>query len=298
MLPILLLLLLTVPAIANSLKEAPFLPMVGDSGPACPSSTQGVNDDEFAFSIFGDAVQVFLTNPHSDGRQLGDLRVGAEDIQYASGDHAGDVNATMLTTSLDLPEPGDEVRLVTLAFRFGDGADQIVVQGATSFLGAEPTIDRNQSTIRPITGGSGRFSGAGGWSETIHLGDGTWKNTFHLLMPERDHEDEEEDDPDAMSIGDELKIKLPSNPSTGFSWAIVSPTDDTVLTLVSTEYIGSGSGLIGAPGTEVFRFQTTGVGSVTILLHYTRPWETNSPPADTYTQCVTVDEEDDDEDDD
>ncbi|HIF99381.1 MAG TPA: hypothetical protein EYQ54_20560 [Myxococcales bacterium] len=117
-----------------------------------------MNEDEFVFSIFGDAVQVFLTNPHSDGRQLGDLRVGAADIQLASGDHAGDVNATMLTTSLDVPEPDDEVRLVTLAFRFRDGGDQIVVQGVTSFLGAEPTIDRNQSTIRPVIGGSGRNS--------------------------------------------------------------------------------------------------------------------------------------------
>ena len=151
------------------------------------ASGRSGDDDEFVFSVYFGAGHLFLVNPDSDGRQLGDLRVGAIDTEFASGDHAGDLNATMVTTSVDVPELGDEVRMVTLAFRFREGRDQIVVEGATSFVGAEPTIDLNQSTIRPITGGSGKFAGAGGWSETIHLADGTWKNTFHLLIPERKH---------------------------------------------------------------------------------------------------------------
>jgi len=187
---------LTAPAVAQA-EATSFLPMVGIERPAFVMMGDPVDSENyFVFSIVAERAQVVLTNPHSDGRQLGDLRVGTVDFRFVSGAHAGDVTATLLTTGLDSPEPGDEVRMVTLAFRFGNGVDQIVVQGATTFFGAEPTIGRDQSTIRPITGGSGRFAGAGGWSETVHLEDGTWENIFHVILPERDEDEDDDDDSD------------------------------------------------------------------------------------------------------
>ena len=96
-------------------------------------------------------------------------------------------------------------------------------------------------------------------------------------------------DPSAMRIGEELEIALESNPSTGYSWAVQSPTDDAVLELVSTDFIepDAPDGMAGVPGTEVFSFRATGVGSVTVLLHYVRSWEPDAP-ADTHSQDVTV----------
>ena len=99
------------------------------------------------------------------------------------------------------------------------------------------------------------------------------------------------DDSDAIRVGDELVIELPSNPSTGFGWEVQTPSadDESVLELASSEYIPdeAAGGMSGSGGTEVFRFRATGVGSTTVLLHYVRPWE-SEPPTDTHSQEVTV----------
>lgn len=38
----------------------------------------------------------------------------------------------------------------------------------------------SSSAVRVIAGGSGRFAGARGWVESIHLDDGSWQHVFHI----------------------------------------------------------------------------------------------------------------------
>jgi hypothetical protein len=67
-----------------------------------------------------------------------------------------------------------------LSFVFGSDANQIVVGGQAVYEISQPTLGIGVVTIRPLIGGSGKYSGARGYLETTHLVDNTWKHVFHL----------------------------------------------------------------------------------------------------------------------
>ena len=71
-----------------------------------------------------------------------------------------------------------------------------------------------------------------------------------------------------------ILIALESNPTTGYSWE--AKYDETMLELVEETYeLGeyAQQGLIGAGGTELFRFRPLKSGDVEITMVYKRPWE-------------------------
>ena len=98
-----------------------------------------------------------------------------------------------------------------------------------------------------------------------------------------------DDDGDALRVGDELIIELPSNASTGYAWDLREPADSAIVDLESVTYVmdDAPDGMSGVGGTEVFRFRATGVGTTTIRLEYVQSWEPDDS-ADTHTQEVTV----------
>lgn len=72
-----------------------------------------------------------------------------------------------------------------------------------------------------------------------------------------------------------ILIALDSNPTTGYSWE--ASYDETRLELVEETYeLGeyAEQGLIGAGGTELFRFKALKSGEAQITMEYKRPWET------------------------
>ena len=72
-----------------------------------------------------------------------------------------------------------------------------------------------------------------------------------------------------------ILIALESNPTTGYSWQ--ASYDETMLQLVEETYeLGefAKQGLIGAGGTELFRFKALKKGELEITMVYKRPWET------------------------
>ena len=74
-----------------------------------------------------------------------------------------------------------------------------------------------------------------------------------------------------------ILIALESNPTTGYSWE--ASYDETMLELVEETYeLGeyAKQGLIGAGGTELFRFKALKSGEVKITMDYKRPWEQES----------------------
>ena len=144
------------------------------------------------FSVTHAAVTTDLVTPGSDGHRLGDVRVNVATPTYdEQGELAGRYDAMLITTSIDLPSQGDEVRMVQLNFVFGEAqadqlagsADQLIVSGSGYYPAGGSTFVAGAALVRTIAGGSGEFAGATGWCESEHLADGSWRHTFHVLQP-------------------------------------------------------------------------------------------------------------------
>ena len=74
------------------------------------------------FSVTHAAVTTDLVTPGSDGHRLGDVRVNVATPTYdEQGELVGRYDAMLITTSIDLPSQGDEVRMVQLNFVFEIG---------------------------------------------------------------------------------------------------------------------------------------------------------------------------------
>ena len=141
---------------------------------------------KLTFAVTHGPITMILADSNSNGHQLGDLRTGSLPTADEHGREGGRLDAMLVTTGIDVPNPDDEVRISKLIFAFGDGVDQIVVNGSGFYPAAGGTIDLNTTLVRPITGGSGVYAGASGWAETEHFANGTWRHTFHLLSPRED----------------------------------------------------------------------------------------------------------------
>jgi predicted secreted protein len=68
-------------------------------------------------------------------------------------------------------------------------------------------------------------------------------------------------------------VRLPENPTTGFSWA-VDENDRRLLALENTAYAPPvEAGFIGARGQRTFSFTARQLGDVALKLKYWRLWE-------------------------
>jgi inhibitor of cysteine peptidase len=91
-----------------------------------------------------------------------------------------------------------------------------------------------------------------------------------------------------VSVGDEFKIRLESNPGTGYSWELQKPLDESIVKAVGNSEFEQGStDAPGAPGDEVLTYEAVGAGTTKIRLGYERSFE-NKPPTDTKTFTVEV----------
>jgi inhibitor of cysteine peptidase len=92
-----------------------------------------------------------------------------------------------------------------------------------------------------------------------------------------------------------IVLSLCSNASTGYQWNADAEIGDTSVisqyehnfVAPQSEQNGQDQMLVGAPGKDVYTFQTLATGTTTITLHYSRAWETNGDTW-TYTMNVTV----------
>jgi inhibitor of cysteine peptidase len=84
----------------------------------------------------------------------------------------------------------------------------------------------------------------------------------------------------------ELFVRLPSNPSTGYRWTFVVAPGDVLKPAGSPAL--EGGNLAGAPGIEVWRFRPIGTGHQTLRFEYRRPWEPDGAPAQQLWYTVTV----------
>jgi inhibitor of cysteine peptidase len=103
----------------------------------------------------------------------------------------------------------------------------------------------------------------------------------------------EADDGKTVTVteGQNLVVKLQSNPTTGYKWAVAS-TDRTFGYPATDTYSGPGaSGPVGAGGLQKLTWKTNSplnrVGSHTVKLEYKRSWETGAP-AKVFTFTVKI----------
>jgi inhibitor of cysteine peptidase len=75
--------------------------------------------------------------------------------------------------------------------------------------------------------------------------------------------------------GEEIKILLDSNPTTGYSWIAGEEIDTNIGALTDSKYfqMKSEEGMMGVGGFEVFTFEAKNSGQTEIVLYYMRPWE-------------------------
>ena len=106
---------------------------------------------------------------------------------------------------------------------------------------------------------------------------------------------EENESQITVKAGGEFSIKIESNPTTGYSWALVSPKKDEDSPVRFKEHKVEEPGdrpneqpRLGAPTYEIFTFSALAPGETVIELHYRRPWEKDIPPIKKHQVKVTV----------
>jgi len=87
-----------------------------------------------------------------------------------------------------------------------------------------------------------------------------------------------------------IVLSLCANPSTGYQWSQTAEIGDaSVISQYEHNYVApQDEQLVGAPGKDVYTFQTLATGTTTITLRYNRPWEATADGEWTYTMNVTV----------
>ena len=83
----------------------------------------------------------------------------------------------------------------------------------------------------------------------------------------------------SVNSGDVVILTLVSNPTTGYSWQVMEIDDAILVQDSDPDYKQSpgSEGLVGAGGTETFRFKAVGTGETMLKLGYMRPWESVAP---------------------
>jgi len=90
-----------------------------------------------------------------------------------------------------------------------------------------------------------------------------------------------------LAIGQELRISLDANPTTGYQWAIDGTLPAQLQQVGQAKYT-AGSTAMGAGGVEVWTFTGKSSGEGVLKLKYARSFEPTAPPARTFTVAVSV----------
>ena len=93
-----------------------------------------------------------------------------------------------------------------------------------------------------------------------------------------------------VKVGDVIRVKLKSNRTTGYSWALTGKTDAKVLKSGEVEYKVDEhpAGMVGVGGNDFCTFTALAPGKTEIALGYARPWEKDKEPAQAFKLTVEV----------
>jgi inhibitor of cysteine peptidase len=93
----------------------------------------------------------------------------------------------------------------------------------------------------------------------------------------------------ALASGQDLVVRLPSNPATGYRWIYVEPKDAVLRVDGPSSYEAQSAGsAAGAGGTEIWKLAPLKPGQQQLRFEYRRPWEQDVAPSRVATYTVTV----------
>jgi inhibitor of cysteine peptidase len=90
-----------------------------------------------------------------------------------------------------------------------------------------------------------------------------------------------------VAAGNEFKIVIESNPSTGYHWELVGELDGGILQFVSKDYRANEPVMPGSGGVDVWTFHAVAAGETTITLGYYPPGQ-GEPAAQEVAFAVVV----------
>ena len=90
-----------------------------------------------------------------------------------------------------------------------------------------------------------------------------------------------------VEIGDKIRAKLCSNPTTGFKWEY-EISNESVLKEEDHDFKEPEGDVVGDPGIEVWTFEAVNKGMTEVRMVYNQPWEGGEKEEWTYTITVTV----------
>lgn len=92
-----------------------------------------------------------------------------------------------------------------------------------------------------------------------------------------------------LRVGQLARLELPGNPTTGYRWDFATALDQKILHYVVDVYRADQTeGRVGVGGTQQWILKAVGPGKTTLDLAYHRPWEKETPPAQTARFNVEV----------
>ena len=92
-----------------------------------------------------------------------------------------------------------------------------------------------------------------------------------------------------LAPGEHFEVRLESNASTGYRWKLLSPLEPAPYNLVTSDYIGTETSLVGAAGTEVWVFEAVNEPATGELrMVFVRPFDDPPAPAATFELTVRV----------
>lgn len=95
--------------------------------------------------------------------------------------------------------------------------------------------------------------------------------------------------PVRLDNGQNLILNLPSNPSTGYRWAIQDSAGGVLKGLGPEVYRNpEDAGIVGAAGVSTWRFQAFNAGTGRLRLTYQQPWAPEVPPVETFDCAIAV----------
>lgn len=80
-----------------------------------------------------------------------------------------------------------------------------------------------------------------------------------------------------LNVGDQVKLEVTSNPSTGYDWFTSEPEDCSVKIVDKANVRNQQEGIVGAPSKNVYTVKAGSKGECTIQFDYKRGWEKDAP---------------------
>ncbi|MBK5301438.1 MULTISPECIES: protease inhibitor I42 family protein [Gammaproteobacteria] len=95
--------------------------------------------------------------------------------------------------------------------------------------------------------------------------------------------------PVQLNNGQNLILTLPSNPTTGYRWAIQDSAGGVLRALSPEVYSNpEDAGIVGSAGISTWRFQAFASGTGRLRLTYSLPWAPEVPAVKTFDCAIAV----------